>query len=168
MKTVVIGTGKLGLDTAAALSEFGQGVLCVDRDEDRAEQLSRGLFPFADSDSNKLLAVAAERRRIHFTSDLRAAVASAETVVLAVDTPRNRDGRTDLREFWIATDMLMYHLPTDARLVIKSEVSFTTCQQFVDRICRMTWREFDVVTNHTAELARDVYQSAWTVFSHSL
>jgi len=147
MKITVIGTGKLGLATATSLARIGHDVFCVDRDEYRVEQLSRGLLPFAEPELNAWLTGAVECRKLQFTSLLREAVASADTIYLAVDTPTNPDGVTDLRELWIVTDMLMYHLRTETRLVIKSVVPCNTNQQVADRINRMTWRDFDVISH---------------------
>jgi UDPglucose 6-dehydrogenase len=147
MKNTVIGAGKLGLATATSLARIGHTVICVDRDEYRVEQLSRGWLPFAEPEFNALLTDAVDRRQLQFTSRLREAVAGADTILLAVDTPPVADGSPDLRELWIVTDMLMYHLRTGTRLVIKSAVPRDTNQQVANRINRMTWRNVDVISD---------------------
>ena len=147
MRSTVIGTGKLGLATAASLADSGHQVLCVDSDEHRVEQLSQGLFPGTDVELTRLLSDLQAGGQIQFTCMLSDAVAAADTVFLAVDTPFTTDGGTDLRQLWIVIDMLMYYLQSDAKLVIKSAVPRETSQRVADRISRMTWREFDVVSH---------------------
>ena len=146
MKITVIGTGVLGLATATSLAGIGHDVLCLDRDENRVERLSRGLLPFEVPEYNELLADATECRRLRFTSRFGDTIASAEAVILAVDTLIHPDDSEDLRELWIATDLLVHDLRPDTLLVIKSAVPAGTDQRMADRIDRMIWRAVDVVS----------------------
>ena len=144
MKITVIGTGKLGLVTATSLAQHDHDVLCVDRNEHRVNALLQDLSSSMAPDCYELSVDVIERQKLRFSCALREAVASADTVVLAVDIPINPDGSSDLRELWIATDMLMYHLQPHARVVVKSVVPCGTHRQIADRINRMTWQNFDV------------------------
>ena len=50
MKIVIIGSGYVGLVTAACFSEVGLDVWCVDVDEAKVEQLRRGECPISSPD----------------------------------------------------------------------------------------------------------------------
>ena len=45
MKICMIGTGYVGLVSAACFSDFGWEVICVDKDEDRVARLRQGEMP---------------------------------------------------------------------------------------------------------------------------
>ena len=46
MKLVIVGSGYVGLVTGACFSEFGYKTICVDKDQDRINQLNLGICPF--------------------------------------------------------------------------------------------------------------------------
>jgi UDPglucose 6-dehydrogenase len=90
----VIGTGYVGLVTAAGFAELGSDVVCVDIDADKIERLRRGEIPIYEPGLAEL--VAKNRERMHFTTELSDALERAQLLFVAVGTPPTYSGDADL------------------------------------------------------------------------
>src|ERR1700761_3806212 len=90
----VIGTGYVGLVTAAGFAELGNEVWCVDIDADKIERLKRGEVPIYEPGLAETLAAC--RDRLHFTTDLTPALEHARLLFVAVGTPPTYSGDADL------------------------------------------------------------------------
>jgi UDPglucose 6-dehydrogenase len=97
MNVCVIGTGYVGLVTGACFAEFGVQVVCADKDEDKIAALDRGEIPIYEPGLDTLVSRNVRERRLSFTTDTARAVRQALVVMIAVGTPPNDDGSTDLR-----------------------------------------------------------------------
>jgi UDPglucose 6-dehydrogenase len=96
MHIAVVGTGYVGLVTGTCFAEFGVDVTCVDVDAEKIERLRRGQIPIYEPGLEQLVTKNAEAGRLHFTTDLQAAVEHALVIFLAVGTPPKEDGSADL------------------------------------------------------------------------
>src|SRR6188474_2343666 len=96
MHIAVIGTGYVGLVTGACFSEFGVDVTCVDVDESKIDKLNNGQIPIYEPGLDQIVERNAKDGRLHFTTDLGAAVRSARVVFFAVGTPPKDDGSPDM------------------------------------------------------------------------
>jgi UDPglucose 6-dehydrogenase len=90
----VIGTGYVGLVTAAGFAELGSEVWCVDIDVEKVARLARGEVPIWEPGLAELLA--RHRERMHFTTDLAPALEHARLLFVAVGTPPTYSGDADL------------------------------------------------------------------------
>jgi UDPglucose 6-dehydrogenase len=90
----VIGTGYVGLVSAAGFAELGSDVWCVDTDVAKVERLERGEIPIYEPGLDGLLARNAER--LHFSTDLGPALEHARMLFVAVGTPPTHSGDADL------------------------------------------------------------------------
>ncbi len=90
----VIGTGYVGLVTAAGFAELGSDVWCVDIDEAKIERLRRGEVPIYEPGLEELLARNASR--LHFSTELADALEHARLLFVAVGTPPTYSGDADL------------------------------------------------------------------------
>ena len=90
----VIGTGYVGLVTAAGFAELGSEVYCVDIDTEKIERLKRGEVPIYEPGLQELLAKNAER--MHFSTELSGALEHARLLFVAVGTPPTYSGDADL------------------------------------------------------------------------
>jgi UDPglucose 6-dehydrogenase len=91
----VIGTGYVGITTAACLASLGQDVHATDIDAERIAQLNEGVVPILEPGLDELLAGGLATRRLRFSSDNRAAARTAEFVFLCPPTPPRPDGTVD-------------------------------------------------------------------------
>lgn len=114
----VIGTGYVGLVTAAGFAEIGSDVWCVDIDEEKVRALREGRIPIYEPGLEEL--VARNRERMHFSTELSDAAAHARLLFVAVGTPPTYSGDADLS----AVNAVVDALPdsTDHALVMKSTV----------------------------------------------
>ncbi|MEA2315055.1 MAG: UDPglucose 6-dehydrogenase [Solirubrobacteraceae bacterium] len=90
----VIGTGYVGLVTAAGFAELGSEVWCVDIDAEKIERLKRGEVPIYEPGLQELLA--RNGARLHFSTDLANALERARLLFVAVGTPPTYSGDADL------------------------------------------------------------------------
>ncbi len=114
----VIGTGYVGLVTAAGFAELGSDVWCVDIDAAKIERLRRGEVPIYEPELEQLLARNAGR--MHFDTGVQDALEHARLLFVAVGTPPTYSGDADLS----AVHAVVEEIPGSDRhaLVMKSTV----------------------------------------------
>jgi UDPglucose 6-dehydrogenase len=114
----VIGTGYVGLVTAAGFAELGSDVWCVDIDAEKVERLRRGEVPIYEPGLEELLKRNASR--LHFSTDVTDALANARLLFVAVGTPPTYSGDADLS----AVHAVVAEIPASREhaLVMKSTV----------------------------------------------
>jgi UDPglucose 6-dehydrogenase len=118
----VIGTGYVGLVTAAGFAELGSEVWCVDVDADKVARLTDGAIPIYEPGLAEC--VARNRRRMHFSTELAQALEHARLLFVAVGTPPTYSGDADLSAVHAVVDAMP---PSDQHaLVMKSTVPVGT------------------------------------------
>jgi UDPglucose 6-dehydrogenase len=118
----VIGTGYVGLVTAAGFAELGSEVYCIDIDEAKIEGLRAGRIPIFEPGLEEM--VARNRERLHFSTDIGDAVRRARLLFVAVGTPSLYSGDADLSAVHAVVDAMP---PSDEHaLVMKSTVPVGT------------------------------------------
>jgi UDPglucose 6-dehydrogenase len=114
----VIGTGYVGLVTAAGFAELGSDVFCIDIDAEKIRRLEAGEIPIWEPGLEEL--VAKNRERLHFSTDIGDALANARLLFVAVGTPPTYSGDADLSAVYAVVDAMP---ASDAHaLVMKSTV----------------------------------------------
>ena len=118
----VIGTGYVGLVTAAGFAQLGSDVWCVDVDADKIALLKRGEIPIYEPGLGEC--VARNRERMHFSTELAPALEHARLLFVAVGTPPTYSGDADLS----AVHAVVESMPRSDRhaLVMKSTVPVGT------------------------------------------
>ncbi len=118
----VIGTGYVGLVTAAGFAELGSDVWCVDVDAEKIARLKRGEIPIYEPGLEEC--VARNQGRLHFSTELPPALEHARLLFVAVGTPPTYSGDADLS----AVNAVVAAMPRSDRhaLVMKSTVPVGT------------------------------------------
>src|SRR3954451_23358230 len=153
MRVAVLGTGYVGLVSAACFAHAGQHVTCVDIDEAKIALLRRGEVPIYEPELEELIADGRRRRRLHFTCD-SSAVTSADIVFIAVGTPaRASDGHADLSQVFMAAEGLTAFLKSGTIVVTKSTVPVGTGDTIEDLI-RRSCPDLDIEVASNPEFLR--------------
>jgi len=147
MKVCVIGTGYVGLVVGTCLAEMGNDVICVDNNEDKLNQLKRGIIPIYEPGLDELIRVNVSENRLVFTSDIKNAVEKSLVCFIAVGTPQGEDGSADLQYVYQVAESIGKHLNEYKVIVDKSTVPVGTAEEVTKIIKKQTNIEFDVVSN---------------------
>ncbi len=130
MKIAVLGAGHVGLVSAGCLATIGHDVGVFDVDDQRIEQLQRGIIPFEEPHLDDLFITARAHQRLTFSSEADDVIGDAALVFLCVNTPSLREGDTDLSSVLTAARIVGDHAPRYAVVVNRSTAPVGT----VDRI----------------------------------
>ena len=127
MQIAVIGSGYVGLVSAACFAEFGVSVVAVDNNKDKIDRLLKGEIPIYEPGLDELVARNVAAGRLSFSTDLKTSVANAQAVFIAVGTPTRRgDGHADLTYVYAAAEEIADALTDYTVIVDKSTVPVGT------------------------------------------
>lgn len=146
MRICVLGTGYVGLVAGACLSDTGNHVVCVDVNEQKIAQLKKGILPIYEPGLEDLVARNVRADRLSFSTDTGAAVGQANAIFIAVGTPQDEDGSSDLRYVIEAVKQIRQYLTQDALVIMKSTVPVGTADR-VRAELKGTPFQVDVVSN---------------------
>jgi UDPglucose 6-dehydrogenase len=124
-------------------------VVWVDQDADKISRLCQGEIPIYEPGLEEMVRDNEDAGRLSFSADLKAAVAKADAVFIAVGTPSRRgDGHADLSYVFAAAEEIAAALDGYTVVVNKSTVPVGTGRE-VESIIRNTSKDadFDVVSN---------------------
>jgi UDPglucose 6-dehydrogenase len=165
MKSIaVIGAGYVGMVTSACFSDLGNKVTVVDINEQRIENLKKGVMPIYEPGLAELVARNIEAGRLSFTISYEEALEGAEFVFIAVGTPEGVDGEADLQYVRMAAESIAEVMTHPLIIINKSTVPVGT-GDWVSDIIKSTQPEpidFSVVS--CPEFLRE--GSALTDFMH--
>jgi UDPglucose 6-dehydrogenase len=127
MRISMVGTGYVGLVTGACLSDFGHEVVCIDKDAAKIAALRRAEIPIFEPGLGEIVANNLSAGRLSFTEDLRAGVAGAQAIFIAVGTPTAPgEQRADLTYVFEAAREIAGSLEGYTVVVTKSTVPVGT------------------------------------------
>jgi UDPglucose 6-dehydrogenase len=156
MNVCIVGTGYVGLVTAACLSEMGNHVRCVDKSEQVVETLRAGRIHIFEPGLEELVRRNCAEGRLTFTTSLAEGLSfggdRAEFAFVCVGTPSGDDGVCDLCFVDAVAEEIGRTMSAPLIVVNKSTVPVGTA----DRVRAILVRElaargaeveFDVVSN---------------------
>lgn len=149
MRIGVIGTGYVGLVTAACLADTGNKVICVDNDRKKLDNLKKGVIPIYEPGLAGLLNKNKKAGRISFSHSIKEATRKSDIIFICVGTPANADGGADLSAVEHVAQEIAGSMNGYKVIVGKSTVPVQTgerIQQTVTMLTRGKY-EFDVVSN---------------------
>ncbi|MGB7296837.1 MAG: UDP-glucose/GDP-mannose dehydrogenase family protein [Candidatus Aminicenantales bacterium] len=149
MKIAVIGTGYVGLVTAAGLAEFGHRVIGTDKDGDKIGRISRGIVPIYEPGLNELIAGNIRKKNLSFSSDPSAVIQEADVIFVCVGTPQRSDGSADMSQVEEVSRLIADNLNRYKLVVEKSTVPVKT-SFWIKRtigLYKKTDTDFDIASN---------------------
>lgn len=99
MRITVVGTGHVGLPTAAALARLGHEVRATDADPEKISMLTAGSMPFYEAGLEELVAEGTASGRLVFESSLATALQGSRLAFVCVGTPARDTGEANLVTF---------------------------------------------------------------------
>jgi UDPglucose 6-dehydrogenase len=96
IRLTVAGVGYVGLVSGSCLADFGNNVICVDKDARKIEALCGGEIPIYEPGLDEIVARNIGEGRLSFATGLSAAVKKSDAVFIAVGTPPREDGSANL------------------------------------------------------------------------
>jgi GDP-mannose 6-dehydrogenase len=133
-RIAVAGLGYVGCVTAACLSSLGHKVVGVDRDSNKVRAVNEGRAPFYEPGLEEIVRECAAEGRLSATTDIVAALAEADIVLVCVGTPSEKSGNFGLDQLRHVCGEIAAILPSRAaRLIvaIRSTVYPGTCEDVV-------------------------------------
>jgi UDPglucose 6-dehydrogenase len=126
MKITIIGTGYVGLVSAACFAEAGNTVVCLDVDSAKIAMLKSGRIPIHEPGLDELVQRNASAGRMVFTTSYDQAVEHMDVLFLAVGTPPDEDGSADLSHLLSAARSIGQRIVKPVVVVDKSTVPVGT------------------------------------------
>ena len=147
MEIAVVGTGYVGLVTGTCFAETGNNVTCVDINAEKIEMMKQGNVPIYEPMLDGIFERNQREGRLHFTTDLAAAVEKAKIIFLALPTPPGEDGSADL-SYILNVAKQLGPLMKDYKVIVdKSTVPVGTCELVKAAVATNAKEQYDVVSN---------------------
>ena len=84
MKLCMIGTGYVGLVSGVCFSDLGNDVICVDKDQDKINNLKQGRIPIYEPGLEELVLKNYKNKRLKFSTDLSISIKKSDVVFICV------------------------------------------------------------------------------------
>jgi UDPglucose 6-dehydrogenase len=122
----VIGVGYVGLVTAACFADLGNRVVALDVDEQRIENLKKGIMPIYEPGLEELVKRNTKSGRLSFKTSYAEALQGVEFAFIAVGTPSGVDGNADLQYVDAAARSIAKNMTAPLIIINKSTVPIGT------------------------------------------
>lgn len=158
MKIAVVGTGYVGLVSAACFAELGHEVVGVDIDEAKVRKLKAGECPIYEPQLEETLVQGLRSGRLSFTTDLAEALPGTRVIFSAVATPPNQDFSADLTAVFAVAQTLAEYADHRVVFVNKSTVPVGTgkiCEEKINAILQQRGMDFSIPVVSNPEFLRE-------------
>jgi UDPglucose 6-dehydrogenase len=149
---IVIGAGYVGLVTGACFAELGNHVTCVDINQEKINNLRKGILPIYEPGLEAMVISNMQQSRLQFTTSLQDISELPQVIFIAVGTPSDKDGAADIQYVLQAARNIGAYIKDYCVIVDKSTVPVgmadqvqALIQQELDK--RELKIKFDVVSN---------------------
>ena len=126
MKLCIVGTGYVGLVSAACFAEMGNTVTCVDVNPAVVEKLNAGSVHIFEPGLEPMVQRSRADGRLSFTTSLEQGIADADCAFICVGTPPQPDGSCDLSYVRQVAAEIGRHMQKELVVVDKSTVPVGT------------------------------------------
>lgn len=153
MKVTVVGSGYVGLVTGACFAEMGNDVYCVDIDQNKIDNLKKGILPIYEPGLEEIVKRNYSGGRLRFTTDIKEGLDDSLFMFIAVGTPPDEDGSADLQHVLAVARDIGRKMERYVIIVNKSTVPVGTADKVRETVREELLKrgrgelEFDVVSN---------------------
>ncbi|WP_441003633.1 UDP-glucose dehydrogenase family protein [Pseudocolwellia agarivorans] len=134
MKVTFYGIGYVGLVQAAVLADAGHDVCCVDIDQNKIDDLKKGIIPIYEPGLTPLVESNYAAGRLTFTTDAEFGANYGELQFIAVGTPPDEDGSADLKYVLKVAETIATHMTSSKVIIDKSTVPVGTADKVSARV----------------------------------
>ena len=134
MRVCVAGLWHLGVVTAACLAAAGHDVVAYDHDPATLAAVAGGHLPVFEPGLDDLVRSVVEQQRLRFEADPRKAVAAADVLWIAWDTPVDEEDRADDEAVLGRVDALLPALAPGALVIVSSQLAVGSTAR-IERRC---------------------------------
>jgi UDPglucose 6-dehydrogenase len=127
MRIAVIGSGYVGLVSAACFAEIGHDVITVDNNATKIAMLRNGKVPIHEEFLPALLAKH-HGQRLSYSTSINEGVQDAEAVFITVGTPPSATGEADLSYVEAVASEIAQAIRGQKVIIEKSTVPVRTCE----------------------------------------
>jgi UDPglucose 6-dehydrogenase len=122
----VVGVGYVGLVTGACFADLGNRVVALDVNEERVENLKKGIMPIYEPGLEELVERNVKAGRLSFTTSYKEAMEGTEFAFIAVGTPSGVNGEADLQYVASAATSIAKNMNGPLIIINKSTVPVGT------------------------------------------
>ena len=120
LRLVVMGSGYVGLPTAALFADTGFNVIALDIKPEIVEAVNSGISPFDEPGLEELISDNVQAGRLSATLDSSSALDQAEAILVSIQTPIYESKEPNLSILWEAIKEISNTPKKDMILVICS------------------------------------------------
>jgi len=149
MKLCMIGTGYVGLVSGVCFSDLGNDVICVDKDQDKINNLQKGIVPIYEPGLEELVLKNYKNKRLKFSTDLNNSIKKSDIIFICVGTPTKKNGSgADLSQIYSVAKEISKSIKKFKIIITKSTVPVTTGDE-IEKIMskNLDKNKFSVVSN---------------------
>ena len=149
MKICMIGTGYVGLVSGVCFSDLGNDVICVDKDQNKINNLKQGIIPIYEPGLEELVLKNYKNKRLNFSTDLNNSIKKSDIVFICVGTPTKKNGTgADLSQIYSVAKEISSSINRFKIIITKSTVPVTTGDEIEKIISKkINKKKFSVVSN---------------------
>ena len=149
MKLCMIGTGYVGLVSGVCFSDLGNDVICVDKDQNKINNLQKGIIPIYEPGLEELVIKNYKNKKLKFSTDLNSSIKKSDIVFICVGTPTKKNGiGADLSQIYSASKEISKSINKFKIIITKSTVPVTTGDE-IEKILlkKVNKNKFSVISN---------------------
>jgi len=149
MKLCMIGTGYVGLVSGVCFSDLGNDVICVDKDNNKINNLKNGKIPIYEPGLEELVKKNIKNNRLNFSTNLKETVRKSDIIFICVGTPTKKNSNSaDLSQVYSVGKEISKSINKFKIIITKSTVPVTTGDELEKIISKkVDKRLFSVVSN---------------------
>ena len=127
MKICMIGTGYVGLVSGTCFAELGNDVICVDKDNNKIENLKIGKIPIFEPGLEELIIKNSKKKTLNFSTNINKSIKNSNIIFICVGTPtNNKTYNAELKYVYQVARTIKKNLNNYKIIVNKSTVPVTT------------------------------------------
>ena len=149
MKLCMIGTGYVGLVSGVCFSDLGNEVICVDKDQDKINNLKQGIIPIYEPGLEELVLKNYKNKKLKFSTDLKDSIKKSDIIFICVGTPTKKNSvGADLSQIYSVSKEISKSINKFKIIITKSTVPVTTGDEIEKILSKnINKNKFSVISN---------------------